>query len=35
MYIDDVTLLNVVEVDTNILNETHVADGKPLTLTIK
>jgi hypothetical protein len=30
-----VALINVVEVDVDILNETHVADGKPLTLMVK
>jgi hypothetical protein len=35
IYIDDVALFNVVEVDADILNKTHVADGKPLTLMVK
>ncbi len=35
IYIDDVALINVVEVDADILNETHVIDVKPLTLTVK
>lgn len=33
--IDDVALINVVKEDANKLNETHVADGQPLTLTVK
>jgi hypothetical protein len=33
--IDDVAFFNVVEVDADILNETHVVDGKLLTLTVK
>jgi hypothetical protein len=28
-------IINVVEVDVDILNETHVTDDKPLTLTVK
>jgi hypothetical protein len=34
-YIDDVALVNAVEVDARVLNETRVTGGKPLTLTIK
>lgn len=35
IYIDDVTLVNVAEVDAHVLNETHIVCGKPLTFTVK
>jgi hypothetical protein len=35
IYIYDVALINVVEVDADILNETNMIDDKSLTLMIK
>jgi hypothetical protein len=33
--LEDVTLTLSADIDVDVLDETHVADGKPLTLTVK